>query len=243
MRIILSDSKEEAVLKVAERVVEKIQSRPASVIGLATGRTMEPLYAAWAKLAQDQKLDQSKCFFFMLDEYIGIGPEHPSSFTTYIKERLLIPNQLREDQFAFPPASALELEAAARAYEQNIKEAQGIDLQLLGIGTNGHIGFNEPGSEVTSRTRRVQLTRETILANGQDFQGTMPTEALSMGIGTILECKELLMLVTGSSKAPVIKYLLNHHDDPNCPATFLKRHPNFTLVLDPAAASKINLKI
>jgi glucosamine-6-phosphate deaminase len=134
--------------------------------------------------------------------------------------------------------------AAGERYEHSIREAGGVDLQLLGIGQNGHVGFNEPGSEKSSRTRVVLLTEETREANRHDFAGErIPTEALSMGISTILAAKSLLMLATGKSKADAIKYLLNHHDDPSCPATYLKEHPQFTLVLDPEAAGKINLKI
>ncbi len=128
--------------------------------------------------------------------------------------------------------------------EKLLSEKGGVDLQLLGIGRNGHVGFNEPGSLKNSRTRVVKLTEETIAANRDQFVDEMiPSEALSMGIETILEAKSLVMLATGKSKAETIKYLLNHHDDPDCPATYLKSHSHFTLVLDPEAASRINLKI
>lgn len=148
---------------------------------------------------------------------------------------------LHEDQVAFPPLHAQE---AGLHYEQSLIESGGVDLQLLGIGTNGHVGFNEPGSTKNSRTRTVKLTQETIAANKDQFvDGKIPVEALSMGIGTILDAKKLVMLVTGKSKADTIKHLLHHHDDTSCPATFLKDHPHFTLVLDPEAASKINLNI
>jgi glucosamine-6-phosphate deaminase len=244
MKIILSNSREEAIQAVAGIIADRIEAHPASVIGLATGRTMEPVYARWVEEAQARKLQHEKCFFFMLDEYLGIRENHPSSFKSYIQKRVIEPLKLHHDQFCFPPVHANSLVEAAEHYELSIKESGGIDLQLLGIGGNGHIGFNEPGSSGNSRTRIVDLTKETIEANRSDF-GTepMPTQALSMGIGTILEGKELLMLATGNSKADAIKYLLNHHDDPTCPATYLKSHPHFTLVLDPEAASKINLKI
>jgi glucosamine-6-phosphate deaminase len=239
MRIIQCNSKEEAIEAVATMVVDKIGSHPASVIGLATGRTMEPVYEAIVK--QSQKVDFQKCFFFMLDEYKGLPDNHPSSFKHYIHQHVINPLNLKDSQFAFPPANADE---GGTHYEQNIKESGGVDLQLLGIGRNGHVGFNEPGSEKNSRTRVVKLTEETIAANRDQFvDQKIPTEALSMGIGTILEAKSLVMLATGKSKADAIKYLLNHHDDPECPATFLKNHSHFTLVLDPDAASKINLKI
>lgn len=244
MRIILSDSTEEAVNTVAMMVLERVSSRPNSVIGLATGRTMEPVYAQWARLAEEQEVNHQKCFFFMLDEYLGLPKDHPSSFRAYIEKRVLRPLHLRPDQFAFHPVHSVPATDAAIHYESSLREAGGIDLQLLGIGGNGHVGFNEPGSSKASRTRRVKLTEETRTANRRDFpNGDVPREALSMGIQTILEARQLIMLATGKSKADAIKYLLNHHDDPSCPATYLKTHPHFTVVLDPDAASKINLKI
>ena len=242
MRIILAKSTQEAVDVVSSMVLEKLTSHPTSVIGLATGRTMEPVYAQLSAEALKAGAKLDRAFFFMLDEYLGINENHPSSFKSYIKTRLIEPLALHESQFAFPPVH-LKAEAGQH-YETLIKEAGGIDLQLLGIGVNGHIGFNEPGSAVDSRTRMVELTEETKNSNKSHFgEGQMPTHALSMGIGSIMDGKELVLLATGKSKADAIKYVLNHHDDVNCPATFLKSHPRFTLVLDPDAASKISLKI
>lgn len=244
MRIILSTSTQEAVSTVVTHVLDKISSHPSSVIGLATGRTMEPVYELMARSAREKSLDLDKCFFFMLDEYLGISQDHPSSFKSYIEKRLIQPLGLHHDQFAFPPVQLVAEGKAGEHYEELIRQASGIDLQLLGIGVNGHIGFNEPGSSKNSRTRVVELTQETKNANQSHFgEGVMPSQALSMGIGSIMEAKELVMLATGKSKADAIKYLVNHHDDESCPATFLKSHPHFTLVLDPEAASKISLKI
>lgn len=241
MRIIQCLSKEEAIEAVASILSDKLSSHPASVVGLATGRTMEPVYEKLAHFCVDRKIDLSKSFFFMLDEYVGLPEGHPSSFKYYVQTHILKPLSLKESQVSFPPANK---ENGANHYEQSLKESGGVDLQLLGIGQNGHVGFNEPGSKKNSRTRIVKLTQETKKANMDQFaDGKVPAEAMSMGISTILESKNLLMLATGKSKADAVKYLLNHHDDPSCPATFLKDHPHFTLVLDPEAASKINLKI
>lgn len=240
MRIIQCGSKDEAIQTVAGMVLEKVQSHPSAVIGLATGRTMEPVYAKLSELVHESQTSFDKAFFFMLDEYSGFPENHPSTFRYYINKHVVAPLKLKVSQFAFPPASHPE---GAEHYELLLKESGGIDLQLLGIGRNGHIGFNEPGSQKDSRTRVVKLTEETLEANKDQFADRIPKDALSMGIGTILESKNLVMLATGKSKADVIKYLLNHHSDPSCPATFLKDHPRFTLVLDPEAASRINLNI
>jgi len=208
-------------------------------LGLATGKTMEPVYEDFIAKAREQSLKMDKNFFFMLDEYVGIEEDHPSSFKSYILKRLIKPLDLHESQFAFPPTKL-----DGDHYETLIKEGGGIDLQLLGIGVNGHIGFNEPGSSINSRTRIVNLTDATKKSNQEHFGSeAMPNQALSMGIGSIMDGKELVMLATGKSKADAIKYLFNHHDDESCPATFLKSHPHFSLFLDPESASKISLKI
>ena len=239
MRIIQCDSKDEAIRTVAAMMIEKIESHPEAVIGLATGRTMEPVYEALVGQNRKDRISFDRAFFFMLDEYVGLPDGHPSSFKNYIKTHLMTPLALNDSQIAFPPAA----DKNGEEYENLVQRKGGIDLQLLGIGKNGHIGFNEPGSDKNSRTRGVTLAPETIEANRDQFTDIIPGEALSMGIGTILERKRLLMLATGKSKADAIKYLLNHHNDSDCPATFLKEHPHFTLVLDPEAASKINLNI
>lgn len=243
MRIILSESIAQAAERVAETMVERIESHPTSVIGLATGNTMVPVYAAWVRLARERSIDHSRAFFFLLDEYLVIPAGHPSSFQHYVTKHLFGPLAILRSQFALPPVHEVPLDKAGEVYEKTINDKGGIDVQLLGIGVNGHIGFNEPGSSHDSRTRRVTLAPETLIANGKNFIGTMPKEALSMGIGTILESRTIILLATGKSKADAIKYVINHHDDPACPATFLKSHSHFTLVLDPEAASRIDLKI
>ncbi|MGE3609085.1 MAG: glucosamine-6-phosphate deaminase [Bacteriovoracaceae bacterium] len=243
MKIVLANSKDEAIRTVASMVNEKISDHPSAVIGLATGKTMIPMYQTWVEMAREQNVDFGQASFFMLDEYSGISKDHPSSFCSYIRKHLLSPLNIKESQIEFPPAQMSSPLEASLQYENKIKSLGGIDLQLLGIGQNGHIGFNEPGSSKNSRTRKIKLSDETIAVNSVDFEGEMPSEALTMGIETILEAKSLLMLVTGKSKADAVKYLLNHHEDSSCPATFLKNHPHFTLVLDPDAASKINLNI
>lgn len=241
MQIILASSSLDAVHIVATRILEKLFSSPNSVLGLATGKTMIPVYSELVRLVNSSKSTQlQKCHFFMLDEYMGLPLNHLETFRNYIQFHLIKPLGLNESQFNFPP---VHLTDGPFQYEETLKAKGGIDLQLLGLGRNGHIGFNEPGSQKNSRTRVVKLSDDTIEANKDQFKEIIPTHALSMGIETILECRELLMLVTGKSKAQTVKYLLSHHDDEICPATYLKEHPHFTLVLDPEAASRINLKM
>lgn len=240
MRIIQCHSTMEAVATVVSIIIERIESNPKSVIGLATGKTMVPVYAMLSEYKKDNPYFLNESFFFMLDEYFGLPVNHPSSFKNYIKLHVLKPLHLKESQIAFPP---IDLKDGPAHYEKLLKESGGIDLQLLGLGRNGHVGFNEPGSEKKSRTRIVQLSEGTIEANRDQFTDVIPSSAISMGIGTILESKSLLMLATGLSKAEAVKELVKHYNEPNCPATFLREHPHFTLVLDPEASSKINLNI
>jgi glucosamine-6-phosphate deaminase len=243
MRIVLGNSTTDAVDIVANNLLERIETRPSSVIGLATGNTMVPVYESWISKAKERSINHSKSFYFLLDDYLNVPANHPSTFKSFLHQHFFNPLNIHADQVAYIPTNLEPIERAIEHYEQSIKESGGIDIQLLGIGVNGHIGFNEPGSSLDSRTRKVKLSDETIQRNKSNFQGNMPTEALTMGIATILESKSIILLATGKSKAQAIKYLINHHDDPSCPATFLKRHPHFTLVLDPEAASNINLNI
>jgi len=237
MKIILSSTPFEASSFVVERLLDQIRENPCSVIGLATGKTMIHVYQQWIKSANDQKIDHSRCFFFLLDEYQDLESDDSAKFETFLKTHFFSPMNIRRDQYALPAIHG------DFSYEQLIKESGGIDIQLLGIGRNGHIGFNEPGSKKDSKTRIVFLSPNTLEANRDSFTKTIPTKAISMGVGTIIQSKSILLLAIGKSKSDAIKFLVNHHDDENCPATYLKDHPRFTLVLDSEAASKINLNI
>lgn len=238
MQLIQCQSKDDAVKKVAGILFDYISDSTKKVFGLATGRTMEPVYAELIRLIKESGADLTGKSFFMLDEYYGLPDNHESSFKFYIKTHFQNPLGLKDEQIFFPP---VHLDNAGEKYEEDMRRMGGVDLQLLGIGQNGHIGFNEPGSRKNSLTRRVDLTPETIEANREQFVGDIiPVDALSMGIGTILRAKSLLMLATGKSKADIIQFLVNNKDDPSCPASFLKDHNHFLLVLDPEAASKIS---
>jgi glucosamine-6-phosphate deaminase len=244
MRIIITKSTTEAIDIVSGMLLDKLENKENQVLGLATGKTMEPVYKSLVEKINLGHLNIEHHSFFMLDEYIGIPEDHPSSFKSYINQHFRNPLHLQSNQFSLPSAGTFAIDDAGEEYEKKIKQAGGIDLQLLGIGSNGHIVFNEPGSSLDSRTRVVRLTEETRQANKAQFASeSVPEEALSMGVASIMEARELLMLATGTSKADAIKYLFNHHDDESCPATFLKTHQRFTLVLDPEAASKISLNI
>ncbi len=214
----------------AERIAATVRARPQAVLGLATGRTMIGVYRAL--LASGADLTQATTF--NLDEYCGLSADHPGSFRAFMAQNLFGPARMRAERTHFPGTDA----AAGEAYERAIAAAGGIDLQILGIGTNGHIGFNEPGSPVSSRTRAVTLSPATRAANAPQFaEGEVPERAVTMGIATILDARAILVVATGAAKAPALAAALEGPVSPDCPASFLARHPDVTVIADSAAAS------
>jgi glucosamine-6-phosphate deaminase len=239
MEIIIQPTPE-AVTAIAARLVARlIRKKPAAVLGLATGGTMEPLYRELVA----QKLDWSKLTTFNLDEYVGIAPEHPQSYHHFMREKLLQHVNVSATKVNIPDGLAQDVPAACENYERNISSAGGIDLQLLGIGTHGHIGFNEPTSSLTSRTRIKTLTPQTRRDNARYFGGEeqVPHHVITMGIGTILESRHCLLLAFGKKKARVIADAVEGPITAMCPASALQLHPQVTVFLDEAAAAELKL--
>jgi glucosamine-6-phosphate deaminase len=237
MKILRTSTVDEICQLVVDRLIDQTISKPCSVFGLATGNTMIPIYEAWVKKINDLNLDLSKSFFFLLDEYAGLSSNSPASFKSYIQSHFFSKLGITSHQYLIPSLDNMN------NYDSLIEQAGGIDIQLLGIGKNGHIGFNEPGSDFNTKTRTVRLTEQTLISNEKNLGFEKPHEAVTMGVSTILESKKIFMIATGVEKSNVIKYLINHHMDTNCPATFLKDHESFFLFLDSEASSKINLNI
>lgn len=223
---------------VADHVVSTLRVRHSSTLGLATGKTFVPIYSRLVNEHQRDNSLFSSAVTFNVDEYVGIGPEHPASYGTYMRSHFFDPVGLPLSQ-TFLPGVDGNIEQKCVAFEAEIVRRRGIDLQLLGVGRNGHIGFNEPGSPFTSRTRQVQLTASTLEANAQDFpEGEIPpSTAVTMGIGTILDAREIILVATGSAKADAIARALEAPPDPACPASALQLHPRVTVYCDEAAAA------
>ena len=181
---------------------------------------------------------------FNLDEYWGLAPNHPASYRSYMNARLFGPAGIPMERTFLPLANAADPELESDAYEQKIREVGGIDLQLLGIGQNGHIGFNEPTSSLASRTRLKTLTESTRRANRQYFEEgeETPKYAITMGIGTILDARQCLLLATGSNKADAVSRMIEGPLGAHCPASALQLHPKATVVLDADAASALKLR-
>jgi glucosamine-6-phosphate deaminase len=221
----------------AREVASLLRARPEAVLGLATGHTMIPVYGELVRLYEEEGLRFSRARTFNLDEYVGVGPGHADSYYEFMLTRLWSQVDLAAGAFRIPNGMAADPEAEARRYENEIAAAGGIDLQLLGLGRNGHIAFNEPGSPPDSRTRTIELTEQTRRVNGDDHRllaGT-PPRALTMGIATILEAKKIVLVVTGWEKAEILLRLLTTPATPDLPASFLHRHPHVSLVADKEA--------
>ena len=234
---VLVRSSWDAVTEMAASIIEnRIRANPATVLGLATGRTMERLYA---RLAQ-QRVSFAECSSFNLDEFIGLTRDHPGSYAAYMHKRFFSSVDLPEKRCHLPDGAAPDLVAAAERYENSILESGGIDLQLLGIGQAGHIGFNEPLSSLVSRTRDKTLTPVTRAQNAGYFGGnieSVPTRALTMGVGTILDAKELMLLAAGSEKAEIIVKAVEGPITSMVSASAIQLHPNCTVIVDEAAGA------
>jgi glucosamine-6-phosphate deaminase len=243
VKVLILESAEAAAARVSEIVAARLAARPATVLGLATGETMRPVYARLVALHREGRADFARVTTFNLDEYVGVAPEHPASFHAFMRETLFDHVNLRPGRGHLPRGDAAEPEAEARDYEARIAAAGGIDLQVLGIGRNGHLAFNEPTSSLASRTRIKTLTEATRIANAPAFAPKpVPRHAITMGIATILEARACVLLATGASKAEAVARMVEGPLGADCPATALQMHPAATVVLDGAAAGALKLR-
>lgn len=228
-----------ATAATADRLLSSIRVNPRAVLGLATGGTMEPVYAQLIARASEAGVSFAGLHTFNLDEYIGLAGDHAQSYRTTMERLLFDHVDISRARTHLPRGDAADPSAEARDYEAQIEAAGGIDLQLLGIGANGHVGFNEPSSSLASRTRIKRLARSTIKANARFFAAgeQVPTHAITMGIGTIMKARKLLMLATGSGKAEAVAAALEGPVTASCPASILQFHPEATVILDRDAAA------
>lgn len=227
----------------ATLIAAQILRKPDCVLGLATGSTPIPTYQALVKMYQDGLLDFSKTISYNLDEYVGIDHKHPCSYHAFMQENLFDHVNIRPENTHVPDGNADNIDASALAYDKAIVEAGGIDLQLLGIGRNAHIGFNEPGTNFVYDCHKVALTDSTIDANKRFFDSIddVPRYAVSLGIGTIMQAKQVLLLATGADKAEAVRRALEEDVSPMWQASILRTHPDVVFMLDEAAASKLTM--
>jgi glucosamine-6-phosphate deaminase len=242
VKITVLDSSDDVAAALAERVASKLQAKPDAVLGLASGRTPVDGYAELRRIHAAGNTDWSRASTFNLDEFAGIDSRHPGSFRTFMERYLFEGVNLRAERIHFMNGAALDLNAECDRYEAAIAAAGGIDLQLLGIGTNGHIGFNEPGDDLPVRTHRVRLMESTRCDNAMLFDNDpsrVPAEALSMGIGTILRARRIVLVATGHKKAECIRQATSGRLTTRVPASMLQLHSDVELLLDRGAASLI----
>jgi glucosamine-6-phosphate deaminase len=226
----------------ARRVAREIQAKPSCVLGLATGRTMLPLYDELVRLHRSEGLSFARVRAFNLDEYVGVDPEQPGSFRHFMRVQLLERTDLPAASLHLPGAAERDAGDAAHDYETRIRAAGGIDLQLLGLGVNAHIGFNEPGSSLGSRTRVKTLSEETLAANRDDAPSLpeAPRLAITMGLGTILDARCCLLIATGGAKAAAVAATVEGPLTASAPASVLQLHPEVIAYVDEAASAQLS---
>ena len=236
--LVVRPTREAAEGVVADFLAASIRQSAGIVLGLATGRSMVGVYRRLVEAHRAGELSFARTRSFNLDEWCGLAPTHPASFAAYMRNHLFGHVDIAPAAWHLPAAGAPD---AGPAYEAAIAAAGGIDVQLLGIGRNGHIGFNEPGSARTSRTRIVTLDASTRAAAAGDFPPgeSVPQTAMTMGVATILEARRIVLLATGAAKAEALAAALEGPETPANPASFLKSHPRVSIVADRAAAAHL----
>lgn len=238
MRVIILPDSQSASVRAARFVSELVRKKPNCVLGMATGGTPIPLYKELIRLHREEGLDFSQVSTFNLDEYVGLGPTHPQSYRHFMQANLFDHLNIDFHRTHVPDGRALDFETYCRQYEQMIKDAGGIDLQILGVGSDGHIAFNEPGSSLGSRTRLKTLASETIRDNARFFGGEdkVPRLAVTMGVGTILESRCCLFLAFGANKSQAVRDTVEGPITAQVTATALQLHPEVIGIFDEPAA-------
>lgn len=241
MEIIRVKDYETMSKKASEIVADRVKTLENPILGLATGSTPEGMYRYLIEKYQAGEVSFKSAKSFNLDEYIGLSADDKNSYNYYMFDKFFNHVDILKENVNLPNGTATDLKQACLDYDQKIKDAGGIDIQVLGIGVNGHIGFNEPGTPFTMRTHVVDLTESTRQANSIYFPSLdeVPTQAFTMGIGTIMESKEIILLAYGESKANAIAKMLKGEVTEDLPASILKNHPNVTVIADEKALSLV----
>ena len=241
MEVIVKDNYDEMSKLAARLIANVVCEKPNCVLGLATGSTPVGTYKELIRLHKEEKLDFSRVVTFNLDEYIGLSPEHDQSYYYFMHENLFNHINIPPGNIHLPPGTDEDIEAACERYEQMIRAAGGIDIQLLGIGSNGHIAFNEPGSSLGSRTRVKTLDDGTIKDNARFFDKIedVPRYAVTMGIGTIMDSRRLLLLANKANKSRAISITVEGPVTALVPATVVQLHPRATIIVDKDAAAEL----
>lgn len=240
--VILPGSKQIGRLA-ADAIEALIRRKPAAVLGLATGSTPLPVYDELALRHERDGLDFSRAHGFALDEYVGLPAGHPQSYREVLRREFTNRVNIAPENVHAPDGTAADLRAACQAYEDTMAGLDGVDLQILGIGTDGHIGFNEPGSSFASRTRIKTLLEQSRRDNARFFTSLadVPHHVVTQGLGTIMAAQHVVLLATGAQKAQAVRDFVEGPVAAICPASILQFHPHATVLIDEAAASSLRL--
>ena len=244
MRVKIFASPEEIADFASGAIADAVRAKPDAVLGLATGATPLPTYGRLIGMYDRGEISFRGVRTFNLDEYIGLKPDDPNSYHSYMRVNLFDSIDILPENTHVPDGCAADPEEYCSRYDAMIEECGGIDLQLLGLGTNGHIAFNEPAGEFSGGTHVTELTESTVNANSKYFgsRELMPGRAITMGIGTIMKAKKIILIASGSSKAEAVKAMIGGGVTPGCPASALQRHEDALILLDPAAAELLTDK-
>lgn len=225
--------------KAAAIVAGELNRRPDSVLGLATGSTPEGMYAQLVKMYNKKEIDFNDVVTFNLDEYAGLSPEHPQSYHFYMYSNFFDHVNIKPGNIHIPYCGDQDLDLACKEYDQKIKDAGGINLQILGLGVNGHIGFNEPCEYLYTDTHLVDLTAETIEANSRFFSSReeVPRQAVTMGVASIMHAEKILLMAAGENKARAVQLMCCGRITTSLPASLLQLHRNIVLIVDREAAA------
>lgn len=245
MLVMLKTNRDELNSEAARIIASAVRRDPSLTLGLATGSTTIGVYAELARMHREEALDFSKAVTFNLDEYVGLPADHPQSFRFFMQQNLFRHINVNPANIHIPDGTRHgNYDEYCASYEDSIRQAGGIDLQILGIGRNGHIGFNEPASSLGSRTRLKALTRETLEDNRKFFASgeEMPKCAITVGIGTILEARRIVLLAAGSSKAKAVARAIEGPITASVTASALQLHPDVTFIVNEEAAAELAQK-
>ena len=244
MEVVILDGADSIGALAADAITDLLERRPEAVLGLATGSSPLAIYDELARRYAAGEVSFQRARGFTLDEYVGLASDHPQRYRNVIETELVSRLDFAPGAVQGPDGLADDIPAACAAYEKAIADAGGIDLQILGIGTDGHIGFNEPGSSLASRTRIKTLTPQTRLDNARFFDGDLdavPTHCLTQGLATIMSARHVVLVATGHGKAEAVHHLAEGAVSAMWPATILQHHPHTTVLLDDAAAGRLQL--
>ena len=239
MRVVILENANDVSRRAADLICGAVRAKPNAVLGLATGSTPLGTYQELVLRARSGEIQFDQVTTFNLDEYVGLPADHPQSYRSFMRMHLFQPASFSMERCHLPQCNTADIQSACESYEQKIRDAGGIDMQLLGLGSDGHIAFNEPGSSLASRTRVKALTEQTRADNARFFDSAegVPQLAVTVGIGTILDARQAVLLATGDGKAAAVRSFVEGPVTSQVPASALQLHRNALVLLDEAAAS------